>query len=119
MNEQIIDTSETPHVILTRCGGDVTIATWQRKAVAASGEGCGVETPEVDVVQVTADTAVSLHMPPHSRLTIGDVPGSLTIKNIAGLVNIGQVAGDLLLATVGNVQIKSVTNVMHCLFQVR
>ncbi|MCB8920462.1 MAG: hypothetical protein H6662_02665 [Ardenticatenaceae bacterium] len=107
MHEQLIDTSETPHVMLTRCGGDVTIATWQRKAVAVSGEGCDVETPEVDVVQVGADTAVSLRIPPHSRLTIGDVSGNLTIKHVAGLVSIGQVTGDLRLATVGNVQAKS------------
>ncbi len=113
MGEQRIDTGDTPHVMLTLCGGDVSVASWQRKAVEIIGEAFSAEMPEVDVVQVQAETAVSLHIPLHSRLTLADVSGSVTIKHISGLVNVGAVQGSVTLSTVGNVQVKSVGSSLH------
>ncbi len=113
MNEQRFDTGDTPHVVLVLCGGDVQIGSWQRQAVEINGEVFAAEMPEVDGVQVQAETAVSLRIPRHSRLTIADVPGSITIKHVAGLIKVGAVQGNVTLSTVGNVQVESIGGSLH------
>lgn len=113
MMERRFDTGNTPHVVLTLCGGDVQIGSWQRPAVEISGEVFEAEMPEVDLVQARAETAVSLRIPRHSRLTIADVPGSMTIKHVAGLIKVSAVQGNVTLSTVGNVQVESIGGSLH------
>lgn len=108
MGERRFDTGETPHVVLSLCAGDVSVASWRRQAIEVSGAAFRAENSELDVVQVWAETAVSLKVPLHCRLTIGRVDGALTIKGVAGLAGIGQVQGDLTLSTVGSVQVERI-----------
>lgn len=108
MNTQRLNTSDAPHVRLTQCAGDVQIGSWQRQAVEARGATFHVAMSQPDEVAIEGETAVSLLLPPHSRLTIGRIAGNLTIKHVAGLIGVEAVAGNLTLHSVGSVQVAQV-----------
>ncbi|MCA9959905.1 MAG: hypothetical protein KC443_12765 [Anaerolineales bacterium] len=113
MNEQRFDTNSTPHVMLQQCEGTVTIGSWIREAVTATGESFTAESPEANLITITAAHDLQLMLPRHGRLTIETVTGSLTIKHVAGLAKIGQVQGDLTLKNVGDVQVDSVHGALN------
>ncbi len=108
MNTQRLDTSETPHVRLTQCIGDVQISSWQRQGVEVRGAAYRAAVTQTDEISIEAKTAVSLLLPPHSRLTIGRIAGNLTIKHVAGLIGVEVVGGNLTLHNVGNTQVAQV-----------
>lgn len=108
MNTQRLDTSETPHVRLTQCTGDVQIGSWQRQGVEVRGAAYRAAMTQADEINIEAETAVSLLLPPHSRLTIGRIAGNLTIKHVAGLIGVEAVGGNLTLHNVGSTQVAQV-----------
>ncbi len=113
MNTQRLDTSDAPHVRLTHCAGDVQIGSWQRQGVEMRGTAYSATMTQADEIIIEAETAVSLLLPPHSRLTIGRVAGNLTIKHVAGLTGVEAVSGDLTLHNVGSVQVAQVGGQVH------
>jgi hypothetical protein len=108
VSEQRIETGDTPHVIVTTCQGALSVGSWIRSGVGVTGEAFTAESPEADTVTVRSQADLTIQMPPDGRLSLEGLHGPVTVKHLAGLVQIGETPGDLTLRDTNHVQVENV-----------
>ena len=106
MREERFVTSETPEVIVENCSGNLTVKSWRETAVSVQSPSFTAEQTAAHSLRITAVDDLYLAVPKQTRLTLGTIGGSLTIKHVSGSVIVDDVAGSV---TLGNVDAVTIT----------
>jgi DUF4097 and DUF4098 domain-containing protein YvlB len=96
MYQQRISTSESPHVKVTACQGDLTVVTWANSEVLIevdSEEVLTVEEQE-DEMALAANGNCRLTVPTGALLNVVQVQGDLSVEGASGTVEVATVQGD-------------------------
>jgi hypothetical protein len=109
MEEQSVNTSGAPEVIIGEVGGSLTVKGWEETEVRARSESGGLNFhEEQDTVNVSCSGDLSLRVPSGSSVKIGTVGGDARVKLIEDPLSIELVRGGLTLRSVGPVQLGTV-----------
>jgi hypothetical protein len=108
MNEQRFETGKSPHIVVSECGGALVVGSWKGTAVLAQTPELTADTPAPDQLHLSSSGDLTLTVPEKASLTIKSCAGSLTIKHVAGFVNVGTAVQSVTLNNVGSAKIGTV-----------
>jgi hypothetical protein len=107
---QSFDTSETPHITVAHCEGDLAVTGADRRTVAVFGDDDEIKVErQGESLTVTATNDCDVHCPPGTSLTIKQVDGDLTIQGIEGPLAVESTHGDVTLRDVGPATLRQVS----------
>ena len=109
MFEQTLETSATPHIIITECVRTLRITGSEAQLLVLTADG-NAEDVTLDQADETftlaAQVACSLACPANTTLTIEKVGGNLRVRDIRGRTTISDVYGNTRLRGVGSTTIE-------------
>ncbi len=109
MRQHVIQTIETPELIVRGVAGNLTIRDWDRSEISirADEDELTLESdPERVEIESSGDCMV--HVPVNATIRVGHADGDTQIAGIQGRITIGHVSGDLNLRDVGPTAIENV-----------
>ena len=96
------ETSDAPHLTITRCGGVLTITGSDQPGVAVLGDEDESKVErQGESFTIEANDDCDIHCPPKTSVTIKQVNGDLNVQGLAGPLAIESVNGDVKLRDVG------------------
>ncbi len=116
--QQSVNTSDKPEVIIEEVNGDLRLMGWDRREVYAKGDGNLTLTQDGDQVRVRCTGEAVLRVPEGATLNIGQLHGDARVKSVNGMVKIDNVSGDLALRHTMGVSVQSSSgdvSVKHCM----
>jgi DUF4097 and DUF4098 domain-containing protein YvlB len=93
--QQSVNTSDKPEVIIEEVNGDLRLMGWDRHEVYAKGDGNLSVTQDGDQVHVRCTGEMVLRVPEGATLNIDQLHGDTRIKSITGMLTINTSSGDL------------------------
>jgi DUF4097 and DUF4098 domain-containing protein YvlB len=105
--QQSVNTSDKPEVIIEEVNGDLRLMGWDRREVYAKGDGNLTLTQDGDQVHVRCTGEMVLRVPEGATLNIDQLHGDARIKSVNGMVNINSASGDLALRHTMGVTVQS------------
>jgi hypothetical protein len=105
--QQSVNTSDKPEVIIEEVNGDLRLMGWDRREVYAKGDGNLTLTQDGDQVRARCTGEMVLRVPEGATLNIGQLHGDARIKSINGMVSIDNASGDLALRHTMGVNVQS------------
>ncbi|PIE79371.1 MAG: hypothetical protein CSA11_12170 [Chloroflexi bacterium] len=106
MNEQRIETNESPQIMIAECVGNVMVKSWRQTAVSI--QGAAFTTEQNGLMRITSQDDLFLAVPEQSSISLGIVSGDVVIKHIRGGITGDDLQGDVTLNNVDAVQIDRV-----------
>jgi hypothetical protein len=107
-NQNLIETSPSPRIIIEQIGGDLALTGWERAEFRAiRGEDIEIRV-EDEVIFVRCDDDCTLQAPMGATLEVHGVGGDAIITKIHGGAQINHVGGDLRLNEMGALTIDQV-----------
>ena len=106
MNEQRIETNESPHIMISECGGQVVVKSWRQTAVSIQGPSFTIE--QYGAIHITSQDDLFLAVPAQTSLSLGVVAGDVTLKHLEGGITADDLQGNVMLNNVDAVQIDRV-----------
>lgn len=103
MAKERYETGKAPELTFAECAGDIVIRGWAEPAVMIQGQH-DVQEAEGALV-VSASGSLKAWAPAKARVHVKSVSGDVIIKGIDGAVRGAETMGDLVLKSVGDVQI--------------
>jgi hypothetical protein len=107
MAEQKYYTSSSPHISITRCGGDLVINTGMENAVTAVGSGVEVQEATGSFT-ASSDGDLKLLLPASASVRIEYVGGDLVIRNLTGDLSLDTARGDVVLVGLNQAKINAI-----------
>jgi hypothetical protein len=97
MYQKRISTSESPHIEVTACQGDLAVATWDNAEVLIEVESEEVLTVEEreGAVALVSNRDCSLTVPAGASLVVVQAQGDLSVQGARGFVEVATVQGDV------------------------
>lgn len=89
------------------------IGSWQGTAVLAQGPEFTANSPNPEQLELASSGDLTLTVPEKASLTIKSCAGPLTIKHVAGFVNVGTAVQSVTLNNVGSSKIEAVQGTLH------
>ncbi len=111
MFKQTFEISETPHITVAECTGNLMVrgSEEQRITVHVRGEAGDVALErEEETFTLTARASCHLTCPPATTFTVGAARGNLKIEGLQGTAAIGDIYGNVDLRGVGPVTLKQI-----------
>ena len=106
MNEQRIETNESPHIMISECGGQVVVKSWLQTAVSIQGPSFTIE--QNGSIHITSQDDLFLAVPAQTSVSLGVVQGDVTLKHLEGGITGDDLQGNVILNNVDAVQIDRV-----------
>ncbi|MBE2223300.1 MAG: hypothetical protein IAF02_17300 [Anaerolineae bacterium] len=106
MNEQRIETNESPHIMIPACTGQVVVKSWLQTAVSIQGASFTVE--QDSAIHITSQGDLFLAVPEQTSVSLGVIGGDVTLKHLAGGMTGDNLQGNVVLNNLDAVQIDQV-----------
>jgi len=106
MNEQRIETNESPHILISECAGQVVVKSWNQTAVSIQGAAFTVE--QNGSIHITSQDDLFLAVPEQASVSLGVIDGDVVLKHFQGGVTGDDLQGDVVLNNLDAVQIDQV-----------
>jgi len=106
MNEQRIETNESPHILISECAGQVVVKSWMQTAVSIQGAAFTVE--QNGSIRITSQDDLFLAVPEQASVSLGVIDGDVVLKHFQGGVTGDDLQGDVVLNNLDAVQIDQV-----------
>ncbi len=103
MNEQRIETNESPHIMISECGGQVVVKSWRETAVSIQGPSFTVE--QNGSIRITSQDDLFLAVPAQTSVSLGNIAGDVTLKHLEGGITGDDLQRNVTLNNVDAVQI--------------
>lgn len=103
MNEQRIETDESPHIMIPECDGQVVVKSWMQTAVSIQGPSFTID--QRGAIRITSQGDLFLAVPAQTRLSLGVVGGDVTLKHLEGGIIGDDLQRNVMLNNVDTVQI--------------
>lgn len=87
------ETGKAPHVLITRCSGDLLVRGSREASVQVKGEHSAEQSDKG--LLIAGDGSLSIYLPEQTMLVLQDISGDSVIKGVRGGVTAETVAGDL------------------------
>ncbi len=105
----VFPTGESPEITITSVSGDLRLTGWeQNQFLAESDDETLIAEQKGDAVAVVCHSDCAVRVPHRSRVKILQVGGDARIKTIESPITVESVAGDLVLRTLGDVDLGKV-----------
>ena len=104
--QQSVNTSDKPEVVIEEVNGDLRLMGWDRREVFAKADGNLTLTQDGDKVYMRCAGDMVLRVPEGASLNIDQLRGDARIKSVDGAVSINSAAGDLSLRRVGTARVQ-------------
>jgi hypothetical protein len=106
MNEQRIETDESPHIMILECGGHMVVKSWLQTAVSIQGASFTIE--QNGSIRITSQDDLFLAVPAKTSISLGVVAGDVTLRHLEGGITGDDLQRNVLLNNVDAVQIERV-----------
>ena len=106
MDEQRIETNESPHISISNCTGQVVVKSWRQTAVSIQGSVFTVE--QNGTIHISSQADLFLAVPEQASVSLGVVGGDVILKHFQGGVTGDDLQGDVVLNNLDAVQIDKV-----------
>lgn len=108
MNEQRLETNESPHIMIPECTGQVVVKSWLQTAVSIQGPAFTIDQNQNGVIRLSSQGDLFLAVPGQTRLSLGVVGGDVTLKHLDGGIIGDDLQRNVTLNNVDTVQIDSI-----------
>ncbi len=109
MSQQAFPTSLAPEVIIETVQGNLQLKGWDRPEVNVKAQPDALNLEEQDdVVHLSCQGDCTVRLPIGASVRVGKVQGEAQFKYLDDALEIGQVAGNLTLRNIADVQVQSV-----------
>lgn len=106
MNEQRIETNESPHIMISECTGQVVVKSWRQTAVSIQGTSFTAE--KNSSIHIGSQDDLFLAVPEQASVSLGVVGGDVVLKHFQGGVTGDDLQGNVTLNNLNAVQIDKV-----------
>jgi hypothetical protein len=106
MNEQRIETNESPHILISECGGQVVVKSWRETAVSIQGPSFTIE--QNGSIRISSQDELFLAVPAQASVSLGKIAGDVTLKHLEGGITGDDLQRNVSLNNVDAVQIDRV-----------
>jgi DUF4097 and DUF4098 domain-containing protein YvlB len=114
MSQQTFSTSLTPEVFIETIQGNLQLKGWDRPEVSASAQPDDLNMEEQeDVLHLSCRGDCMVRVPSGATVRVGRVQGEARIKYLDDTLQIDQVAGNLTLRNLAEVQVDSVSGALY------
>lgn len=110
MNEQRIETNESPHIMISECSGQVVVKSWRETAVSIQGPSFTVE--QNGSIRISSQDDLFLAVPAQTSISLGKIAGDVTLKHLEGGITGDDLQRNVTLNNVDAVQIDRVGQVL-------
>ena len=99
---QSFDTSDSPHLTVARCGGNLSIVGTDQRGLAVLGDENQIKVErQGESFTVTANGDCDVHCPPGASVTLKQVSGDLSVLGLGGPLAIESASGMVTLRDIG------------------
>ena len=110
VEEIVLQTGETPEVLIPLVGGDLRLTGWERPEFFAEGESGTLSADfREDRLTFEGRADATVKVPRNATVTIQQIGGDARLKSLAGALRLDRVGGDLTLRKTGAVRIGRVS----------
>jgi hypothetical protein len=114
MSQQAFPTSLAPEVIIETIQGNLQLKGWDRPEVNVKAQPDALNLEEQDdVVHLSCRSDCTVRLPIGATVRVGKVQGEAQFKYLDDVLQIDQVAGNLTLRNISEVQVQSVNGTLH------
>lgn len=114
MSQQAFPTSLAPEVIIETIQGNLQVKGWERPEVNVKAQPDALNLEEQDdVVHLSCQGDCTVRLPIGATVQVGKVQGEAQFKYLDDILQIDQVAGNLTLRNISEVQVQSVNGALH------
>lgn len=109
MDRLIIDTSDTPEIIITKIHGTLRMKGWDRPQIRADMEMEDTFKAETNgnTITISCTSGCLLRVPNGSTIEIDKIMNELVIKSIDGSIKVNQVHGQVMVKSIGSFSIEN------------
>ncbi|MEJ2597754.1 MAG: hypothetical protein P8Z00_05435 [Anaerolineales bacterium] len=114
MNQQAIPTSLAPEVFIETIQGNLQLKGWDRPEVSVKAQPDDLNLEEQDdIVRLSCQSNCTMRLPTGATVRVGKVQGEASFKYLDDALQIDQVAGELTIRNLSDVQVQSVGGALN------